>query len=158
MANNILTRPPRLLFVHSGSSKKRRTFATATALDIEIYLLNPQPNWAADFARECIFTEGRSMPEIIALAEDLHRRVGLDGVITFWEEDVPTCALIAARLRLPTNPLDAALNARSKYLMRRALARAGVPVPSFRRVNSPASLLRACTELGTPAILKPEWG
>lgn len=158
MAKINLTRPPRLLFVHSGSNKKRRTFETAAALGIEIYLLNPQPNWATDFARECIFTEGHSLREIIALAADLHRRVGLDGVVTFWEEDVPTCALIGARLGLPANSMGAALNARSKFLMRRALARAGVPVPSFRLVDSPASLLRACAAIGTPAILKPEWG
>lgn len=151
-------RRPKLLFIHSGSIKKHMTFTAATSLGAEIYLFNPEPNWASAYARETHPTAGLSLPQVIALAEDLHRRVALDGVITFWEEDVPTCALICARLGLPGNTPGAALAARSKYRMRRALRRAGVPVPTFRRFFNRETLLEACTTVGTPAVLKPEWG
>ena len=151
-------RRPKLLFIHSGSLKKRMTFTAAANLGADIYLFNPELNWAAAHAREVHCTAGLSLPEVIALAEALHQRVQLDGVITFWEEDVPTCSLICARLGLPGNTPDAALAARSKYRMRRALRRAGVPVPAFRRFFNRETLLDACATVGTPAVLKPEWG
>ncbi|MEW6750697.1 MAG: ATP-grasp domain-containing protein [Candidatus Latescibacterota bacterium] len=150
--------PSKLLFVHSGSPKKRLTFEAATSIGIQVYLFNPEPNWAVEHAQRCFFTRGKTLAEVVAEAEALHRREPLGGVVTFWEEDVPTTALIARRLGLPGNSLAAAFNARSKYRMRRALERAGVPVPRFAAVDSTRSLLAACKHVGVPAILKPEWG
>lgn len=150
--------PHKLLFVHSGSPKKRLTFEVAATLGLEIYLFNPVPNWAADLAHQCFFTADHSLTDIIAMAEDLHHRIGLDGVVTFWEEDVPTCALIAHQLGLRGNNPIAALHARSKYHMRQAFQQADIPVPPFRLVNSLESLRLACAEIGVPAVLKPEWG
>ena len=152
------TVPQKLLFIHSGSPKKRLTFDVAATLGLEIYLFNPVPNWAADLAHQCYFTADRSLPDIVAMAEHLDHDIGLDGVITFWEEDVPTCALIAHQLGLCGNNPMAALHARSKYHMRQAFQQAGIPVPPFRLVNSLNTLRRACAEIGVPSVLKPEWG
>lgn len=157
-AHDRLTVPPRLLFINSGSPKKRLTFDAATRLGLQIYLINPEPDWSVEYAHRSIYTQGRSLPEIVAIAEQLHRAEPLQGVVTFWEEDVPTCALVARRLRLPGNSFSAAFNARSKFRMRQALQRGGVPVPDFCQVDSPESLQRACARVGLPAILKPEWG
>ena len=148
----------KLLFVHSGSTKKRLTFETAAEMGIEIYLLNANPGWADAFAQETIYTHGKSLTETLALVEALHQRVNLNGVVTFWEEDVPTCAHIAHHLGLPGNTPQAAMNARSKYHMREALKNAGVPVPNFRLITGEESLMQACRELKLPAVLKPEWG
>lgn len=150
--------PPRLLFVHSGSPKKRLAFEAASALGIHIYLINPEPNWADDYTRQTLYTRGLPFAEVLDRVEDLHRRVNLNGVVTFWEEDVPTCARIAERLGLRGNSPQAALNARSKYHMREAFRKAGVPVPPFRLITDEASLPKACKAVGLPAVLKPEWG
>lgn len=149
---------PKLLFVHSGSVKKRLTFETAAEMGIEIYLLNAAPGWADDYAQETIYTHGKTLAEILTLVEELHQRVNLNGVVTFWEEDVPTCAEIAQHLGLPGNTPKAAMNARSKYHMREAFKNAGVPVPNFRLITGEESLMQACRELKLPAVLKPEWG
>ncbi|MSR84360.1 MAG: ATP-grasp domain-containing protein [Candidatus Latescibacteria bacterium] len=150
--------PPKLLFIHSGSPKKRLTFDAASALGFDIFLFNPEHNWASSYAHQTLITAGLSLPRILDLAGDLHARLGLDGVVTFWEEDVPTCALVAQRLGLRGNSPAAALRSRSKFRMRQAFLKAGIPVPPFARVSSPASLLKACEEVGLPAVLKPEWG
>lgn len=152
------TRSPKLLFVHSGSPKKRLTFNAASQLGAEVHLLNPATNWASPLVQQTHCTTGLSIPEIVALAEEIHRRERFDGVVTFWEEDVPTCALISTRLGLPGNAPAAALAARSKYRMRRAFEQNGIPVPTFRRFFNHASLATACSVVGTPAVLKPEWG
>ncbi len=151
-------RSPKLLFVHSGSPKKRMTFVAASQLGAQVHLLNPETNWASSLVQQTHCTAGLSIPEVVALAEDLHSREQFDGIVTFWEEDVPTCALISARLGLPGNAPQAALAARSKYRMRRAFEQAGVPVPTFRRFFDHSSLIEACAAVGTPAVLKPEWG
>ena len=152
------TVPPKLLFIHSGSPKKRLTFDAASALGFDIFLFNPEHNWASSYARQTLITAGLSLPRILDLAGNLHANLGLDGVVTFWEEDVPTCALVAHRLGLRGNSPAAALRSRSKFRMRQAFVKAGIPVPPFARVSSPASLLKACEEVGLPAVLKPEWG
>ena len=152
------SRRPQLLFVHSGSPKKRITFDVAAALGSDIHLLNPEPNWAVPLAREFHATAGLSLPSVLDLTAHIHERVALDGVVTFWEEDVPTAALIARHLGLPGNAPDAALNARSKLRMRRAFAAAGVPGPPFAPITDRASLLAACERVPFPAVLKPEWG
>jgi len=150
--------PAKLLFIHSGSPKKRLTFDAAAALGLDIYLFNPEPNWAAPLTRQTLTTAGLSLPRILDLAGELHAQVGLDGVVTFWEEDVPTCALVAQRLGLRGNSPASALRSRSKFRMRQAFLKAGIPVPPFARVSSPATLLKACEEVELPAVLKPEWG
>lgn len=148
----------KLLFVHSGSPKKRLTFEAASALGIRTFLVNPVPNWAVQFAERSYFTEGLSLKKLMDVARQLHREVRLDGVVTFWEEDVPTCALISEVLGLPGNGHVPALRARSKFRMRRAFQRVGVPVPPFALVRDGATLLQACRTVGFPSVLKPEWG
>ena len=152
------SRRPQLLFVHSGSSKKRITFDVADSFGCDIHLINPEPNWAVPLAREFHATSGLSLQSVLDLAAQIHSSVTLDGVITFWEEDVPTAALIAHHLGLPGNTPEAALNARSKLRMRQALLAAGVPVPPFAPITDRASLLAACERVPFPAVLKPEWG
>ncbi|MBI2501874.1 MAG: ATP-grasp domain-containing protein [Candidatus Latescibacteria bacterium] len=155
---NSSSAPPKLLFIHSGSPKKRLTFDAASALGLDIFLFNPEQNWAVAYARQTLITAGLSLPRILDLAGDLHAQASLDGVVTFWEEDVPTCALVAQRLGLRGNSPASALRSRSKFRMRQAFLKAGIPVPPFARVSSPATLLKACEEIGLPAVLKPEWG
>ncbi len=150
--------PLKLLFIHSGSPKKRLTFEAASALGIDVFLFNPEPNWAVPYTRQTFFTAGLSLPRILDMAAELHEQARLDGVVTFWEEDVPTCALVAQRLGLRGNSPATALRSRSKFRMRQAFQKANLPVPPFHRIPNAAALLRACGEIGFPAVLKPEWG
>ncbi len=149
---------PKLLFIHSGSPKKRLTFEAADALGVDAYLLNPDINWAVSHVRELIPTTGMGLRRILACAEKLHRRVGLHGVVTFWEEDVPTAAHVAQHLGLPGTDPICALAARSKLRMRTAFRRARLPVPNFARVVCETTLKTAIDRVGLPAVLKPEWG
>ncbi len=150
--------PKKILFIHSGSSKKYLAFETAFRIGVEPYLLHPGPGWGDDYACETFYTRDLPLSETLQIAEESHQKIGFNGVATFWEEDVPTCALIAERLELPGNTPRAAINARSKYAMRRALQQADVPVPRFHLITSERSLLQTCRKLTFPVVLKPEWG
>ena len=147
-----------LLFVHSGSPKKRMTFDAARQIGADIHLINTQPGWADGLASNTIFTGRLSPPRIIDLACSLGASGTYDGVVTFWEEDVPTCAIIAHELGLPGNAVSAALDARSKCRMRGRLERGGVPVPTYALIKSTDDLAQAAIRVGFPAVLKPEWG
>jgi biotin carboxylase len=147
----------RLLFVHSGSSKKRLTFQAARDLNADVHVLNTGPSWADGLA-STTYTPKLRPSQIIEFADRFGAENHLDGVVTFWEEDVPTCALIASQLGLPGNSPLAAMRARSKYKMRQALERAGIPGPRYARIRTAADLELAAKYIGFPAVLKPEWG
>lgn len=64
-------------------------------------------------------------------------------------------ARVAATLNLPHNDPNAALAARNKWVMREALHRGGVPVPTYRQVALDADPLPAALEIGFPVVVKP---
>ena len=81
-----------------------------------------------------------------------------DGVLTFWEDSVPTAARVADALGLPGNPPDAVDAARSKVRTRELSAQLGLPTPRARRVRSLDELFAAAGDVGFPAVVKPEFG
>lgn len=64
-------------------------------------------------------------------------------------------AAVAAALALPHNDAEAAEAARDKFVMRTLLARAAVPVPSFRRCSTADDLDALAAESPYPCVLKP---
>src|SRR5579875_639350 len=84
-------------------------------------------------------------------------RLGADGIITLSEFSVESAALAAGKLGLPGAGPHAA-RARDKRLMRETWAKAGVPQPHFRPVQSEADLRAAYHELAPPLLLKAAWG
>ena len=89
---------------------------------------------------------------IVALAV----REKVDGVIALCtDQPVKVVARIGATLGLSTLTEEAAAKATHKGLMRDAFARAGVPIPRYRRVNDSSEAKAALAEVGLPAIVKP---
>ncbi|WP_206506242.1 ATP-grasp domain-containing protein [Streptomyces chrestomyceticus] len=135
----------------------------ATADRLHLLLLDPLPLPAVALATRCCtsvtdLTAGRPEPggltgTIVALA----RRTAADAVLTFSEFALLAVAEAAERLGL-RGPGPGAAKARSKRLMRRAWADAGLPVPRFRPVDSLTDLERAWAELHPPVLLKSAWG
>ena len=67
-------------------------------------------------------------PESVLGLPDLDR---YDGVVSFVDFGALAAALVAAVCGLPGPPVDAVLRTRNKYLMRKALSRAGLAQPAF---------------------------
>jgi biotin carboxylase len=91
----------------------------------------------------------------LAQVRQLHAEDPIDGVTSFSETGVLMASFVARDLGLPCNLPDAALRARNKYLMRRALQEAHLPVPEFHLVHTAASILALVSSRQAPMVLKP---
>jgi biotin carboxylase len=88
-------------------------------------------------------------------AAEMHARDPFSGVLSFSESGVLGASFIAAHLGLPGNTATAALRARNKYLMRRALREAGLPTPEFYLVNGAEQTCALLQKYARPMVLKP---
>ena len=127
-------------------------------LGVDLYVLNGEGTpdfWPADHYR---LVGTKNLDKMIATAKEWHATEHFDGVITFSEAAVIAVAAIAEALGLPGIGVEAALNSRNKYLMRRSHEKAGAPIPRFRLVQDLAEAKAAATDFGYPVIIKPTLG
>ena len=75
------------------------------------------------------------LPGATAEVAAFHQRFPIDAVVAADDEPTALAAAVAATLGLPHNPVDAVLPTRSKRRLRRALAEAGLPSPSYRELD-----------------------
>jgi hypothetical protein len=97
--------------------------------------------------------------EAAARVVDYGRATPLQGMVALGDCTPPTAARASTALGLPFHPPEAADTCRDKYLSRRKLARAGLPVPAFARYPvdaDPARLNHSDHRaVGFPCVLKP---
>ena len=149
-----------LLFVGSGFPRKRFIFQRAKQLGVRIALVNREVNWASRYADELCIADTYSHADTLDKLEDFLKANPVDGVVTFWEDDVPLAAAICEKFKLPGNSREAALNARNKVRTRQALDAAGLQKynPPFLPVRSSVELEKFTRKIGFPCVLKPAWG
>jgi biotin carboxylase len=121
----------------------------------------------SDFAHYRHVEQVLQLPDLTPPAglEELRGAVGalaaakrLRRVVTFHEAYVEFAADLNAVHDLGGVSPETARRCRDKYLMRKALARHGVPVPAFRRVADAPACGEAACDLGFPVIVKPSNG
>ncbi len=83
------------------------------------------------------------------------REMKPDGVFTAGTDFSAAVARLARDLGLPGMPVETAMRASDKALMREAFARAGVPSPRFARVCGLGAAQEAASALGFPLVVKP---
>ena len=115
----------------------------------------PTPEDRECFAQVVDWDYQQGLEQTLDLAGRLHARDPFAGVLSFSESGVIIASLVAAHLGLPGNPPAAALRARNKYLMRQALAQAGLASPPFHLVRSAAQIHALLRQAGQPLVLKP---
>ncbi|CAM5279915.1 hypothetical protein SRIMM317S_00425 [Streptomyces rimosus subsp. rimosus] len=131
-----------LVYARGGPPPSDAIPKAAAATDrLHLLLLDPLPLPAVAPAARCCasvtdLTADRPEPgELIDRIVALARRTAADAVLTFSEFALLAVAEAAERLGL-RGPGPGAARARSKRLMRRTWADAGLPVPRFRYVDS----------------------
>ena len=95
---------------------------------------------------------------IVENALALERTYGLDRVIGLGEVDILAAARIRDLLDLPGQRSPSAHAYRDKLAMRRAAAAAGVAVPAFAPVGSPADVVDFLRQHGGPVMVRPRFG
>ena len=79
----------------------------------------------------------------------------IGGVVGVDDDTAVIAAVIAERLRLTGNPVDAAIAARDKHVQRTSLARRGVPVPGFSLHTLDESPSDLAPRVRYPCVVKP---
>ena len=168
----------RVVIVGAGYAGKRFIFERAKALGVQIVLVDKKTAFVQELIKdgliaELIETDNTKPKQALAdakkkLLKSAKKNGKIDGITTFWEDDVPLSADLAAELGLPYHTQAAAKSVRSKAETRAVMAKAGLPTPRNRLVPSLATVTdKAAAEkkfvadmefVGFPAVLKPAFG
>ncbi|MFH1725077.1 MAG: ATP-grasp domain-containing protein [Elusimicrobiota bacterium] len=155
-------RGKRIAIVGAGYPGKRFVFERARELGVKIVLIDRPGSWAADLVDEYIAVDTLHPENALAESlEELEKRglgAALDGITSFWEDDVPLTADLSERLGLPHFPHWSAVVARDKSATRNLMKKAGLPTPRYAYVGSAEDLEKALDKVGFPAVLKPASG
>lgn len=145
-----------LLIVHTAGDP-RPYISRLTGQGFRFSLLKKRPSPADHECFERVFDLDyqENLAGALTLAEGLHADDRLHGVLSFSESGVLGASLVAAHLDLPGNTPRASLRARNKFLMRKALADAGLATPPFHLVRDASSAQDHLIRAGRPMVLKP---
>jgi biotin carboxylase len=97
----------------------------------------------------------RDVESTIAFAREVHREIGLDGVMTIASESGYTVARVAEALGLPGLSPDAAWKAAHKVDRQKCFLQHRVPSPHFTSASSIDEGIERASEIGWPVVVKP---
>ncbi len=150
-----LTSPGPTLGVVGGGQLGRMLGEAAAPLGVEIVVSDPTPDCpASPVVRDQVVGDFDDQDALEALAD---RADFLTYEIELADPDVLERVGDATDTPVHPHP-DTLRTIQDKFVQKRRLQEAGVPVPDFRKVDTESDLREACEELGYPAMLKAREG
>jgi biotin carboxylase len=148
---------PRLLLLIPTTSYRTNDFLEAArGLGVEVTVASEEPSTVEAWHPEGFLTLDFRDPERSAgRVAEFARTFPVEAVVGVDDETTVAAAAIALSLGLPHVPVAAALAARHKATMRRALEEAAVPQPQFRLFSRDVSPEEAAARVTFPCVLKP---
>jgi biotin carboxylase len=128
---------------------------------VHLFRRPSQDNWAKDVVSEFIPVDTTKPDEAYAKAlQKLKKSGALNGITTYWEDDVELTAKLAEGLGLKYHPVKTTQIARDKAATRKAMADANLSPVAFKRITSRADIEAAVEDkmFPFPAVLKPAKG
>ncbi|WP_167930591.1 hypothetical protein [Olsenella sp. SW781] len=149
-------REPRSILMLGGSRQQVVAIEAAKRLGYRTVLCDYLPDNPGQYHADVFYQESTTDRELmLRIAE----REGVSGVLAYASDPAAlTCAYVAERLGLPTNPLAAVEVLSEKHLFRRHLHEQGFPCPRSTSVpasSSAADVARAAEGMNLPVVLKP---
>ncbi|MBI4424886.1 MAG: ATP-grasp domain-containing protein [Elusimicrobia bacterium] len=146
-----------------GYPGKRLFFERARELGVRVLLVDQPGSWAAKLVDEFIPVDtvdpAKALKEAFPKLLASGNREKLDGITSFWENDLGLTASLAKTLGLSYHPLEAVEAARNKFALRKLMKDAGLPSPEFAVVRTQAELQLVLSEgFPFPAVMKPARG
>ena len=145
-----------ILIVHTAIDPTPFTQAQ-TEKGFRFSLLKKQPDANDDvcFDRIIACDFEAHFDKALQQVHQLHAQDPIHGVTSFSETGVLMASFIAHELGLPSNHPSAALRARNKFLMRKALQEAGLMVPEYHLVHDAEAIYQHGQNRQAPMVLKP---
>lgn len=117
-----MLRGKNILMLGSGCYSKLNVFEFANRSGVNIILVDNSPqNFAVDYSTQCFNIEiddhTQDLQNALNIVDAIYKNnITIDGTITFWEDNVPLCALVTQLLGKSSNDYISASIAKSKLL------------------------------------------
>lgn len=145
-----------LLLLPTTSYRTKDFIAAAERLGAEVTVASERANVLADKNPEGLLALSFLQPERAAAeAAEYSNRFPIDAVIPVDEDTAVVAASIAQALGLAHNSVESARAARDKFVMRELLARANVPIPSYKLFHLDTDPSDVTHALDYPVVVKP---
>jgi carbamoyl-phosphate synthase large subunit len=145
--------PQRLLHILGGGQWQVPTILRARAMGYRVLVTDmyrDRPGYAVADEHEVV--DITDLDGTLAVA----RRHRIEGIVCDTTDvGVPTAAFVAEKMGLPGIGYETALRFTNKYLMRYAIAKAGLRSLRFLQVQSRDELTAAADHIGFPLVVKP---
>jgi D-alanine-D-alanine ligase len=161
MENTTSLQGKTILLVNTGPIKKKFILQRLKKLGVYIVVLHKEKNWADPYVDKWIIADTFSHHESISAVNAFikgHQKIKIDGVLTFWEDDVLLTSKIVDRFNLIGIPYAIAKQARNKFLFREFCEKNGLPFPQHRLVREHRDIHKVAKELKFPVVIKPAYG
>ncbi|MFA6486206.1 MAG: ATP-grasp domain-containing protein [Candidatus Magasanikbacteria bacterium] len=150
-----------ILVVNTGPIEKKFIFQRLKKLGLTVVVLHREKNWIAPYVDHWIiadtYNHSESTKSVGAFIKD-NPSVQIDGVVTFWEDDVLLTSKIVDKYDFIGTPFNIAKNARNKYLFREFCNGSDITAPRHRLVKNGDDLDFVAQNFSFPLVLKPAYG
>jgi len=150
-----------ILLVNTGSIKKRFILQKLKKLGLQVIVLNKEKNWAQPYVDHWILADTNEHHEAMSAVSSFLRNnpsIKMEGVLTFWEDDVLLTSKITDKFNLIGIPYDVAKNIRNKYKFRDFCRKNGISAPRHLLVQNEEDLNFIKNEFSFPVVVKPAFG
>ena len=150
-----------ILLINTGSTHKRHVMKRLKQLELKVIALNTEKNWAQPYVDEWIITNNYDHTQAMRdldLFIQTHPEIKIDGVITFWEDDVLLTSKIVDKYGFIGIPLSIAQEVRNKLSFRNFCANNNLPFPKFKSIKNDADLNEVVKNFKFPLVIKPAFG
>lgn len=150
-----------ILLVNTGSIKKRFILQQLKKLGLTVVVINKEKNWAQPYVDHWILADTGNFKESIrAIREFLkeHDKLKIDGVLTFWEDDVLLASKITDTLNIIGIPFPIAQKARNKFAFREFCESNGIRAPRHALLRSTEDCKQVAQDFAFPLVVKPAYG
>lgn len=147
-----------LLVINTGSLSKRFIFQKLKDLGVVVTVVHKETNWAADLVSDWILVDTSDHTATLAAVKNYLTQHEIDGVATFWEDDVLITSILVERLGLKGVPNTIAQITRDKYRFREFCKQHDLPRVKHFLINSLEELHSVASQLQFPVVFKPTFG
>jgi len=150
-----------ILLVNTGSLKKKFILQRLSRLGVKIVVLNKEKNWAEPYVDKWILADTSNHSESIRAVSDFiakHPRCKIEGVVTFWEDDVLLTSKLVDKFGFIGIPFAISSGVRNKYLFREFCHANDIPAPRHKIIEASRDLSFVKNNFDFPVVIKPAYG
>jgi len=150
-----------ILVVNTGPIEKKFVLQRLKKLGLILVVLHHEKNWGAPYVDHWImadtFNHSESIKAVSAFIKE-NSSIKIDGVLTFWEDDVLLTSKIIDKFDFIGIPFSIAKQARNKYLFREFCNISSIVAPRHRLIKNDEDLDFVSKNFTFPLVIKPAYG